>query len=292
MGVRNQVETELENQWKEEYLVELHNLENPPVENPLDWYNRVGKRPVKDDVGNNSEQAVRELAEMPMHVLYRVFPVRSQKIALVGHNPKDKTKELETGSGELYELAQIEMDPGAIGEITGPRIAKYYQKYVERDEPLTDVVLEALRNDGHINYESISHYFKGNKNNLPPVFEDIYITNLMKLPTRTGLGVDEFDSNFYNDLLWRELTALSPELVFVQGRPAWKAIRKWKKKTEITPLDGAPDTTNIKEVHGHSYDVGGMIIVPLVHPSARKNSKKRYAETHDILEKSISRAEI
>lgn len=290
METKNEVEEELERQWYDYYLPEIEKLDNPSVEDPLDWYNRVGDKPLSDTLSEDAKKSLKQLEEMPLHVLYRVFPVFSQDIALVGHNPKNKTSELEPGSGELFELAGVDMNPSAISEITGPRIAGYYFDFIEHETALTDVVLEGLRETEYIDYGSLEGYFNKSKNeNLPPIFQDIYITNLMKLPTDTGSGVTQFNSDFYRNALWEELSALSPEVVFVQGRETWEAVKKQgEEEVGLEPLNGAPDTSKIIDAHGNIYRIGNMNVIPLVHPSAFPGgSNKRYDKARDLLISSI-----
>jgi len=292
VNTKTPVEKQLERQWYDDYLPEIEKLDSPSVENPLDWYNRVGDKPLSDTLSEDAKKSLKQLEQMPLHVLYRVFPVFSQDIALIGHNPKDKTSELEVGTGELFELAEVDMNPAAISKITGPRIAGYYFGFTEHETALTDVVLEGLRGTGYIDYGSLDRYFNSSKDEtLPPIFQDIYITNLMKLPTQTGSGVAQFDSDFYRKALWKELSALSPEVAFVQGRPTWEAIKKQgEEEVGLEPLYGAPDTSKITDAHGNLYRIGDLNVIPLVHPSASQGgSNKRYDEARDLLISSIEK---
>jgi hypothetical protein len=85
MRNRIQVEEELERQWHEEYLPKLA---EGAIENPLDWYNLAGKEPIADSIEASSVETTKQLSGMPLHVLYRVFPARSQNIGRVAKSSR------------------------------------------------------------------------------------------------------------------------------------------------------------------------------------------------------------
>jgi uracil-DNA glycosylase len=99
-------------------------------------------------------------------------------------------------------------------------------------------------------------------------FDDFYLADVVKYRTDSHRPAQRNAS--YHELLQDELTAISPEIVFVFGGDAWSLVRSQMDPVPLDGIDG--DASKVTEAHGYPFRIEEPVetlVIPLVHFSGR-----------------------
>jgi len=242
------------------------------INTPLEYLCHYGEL---DGVDPDDREFI-EALDTPLDALYSIHPFLGQDIMYVDLNPSTKGDITASFGGSNEYTRKAAAMEGKTGEERLIALMWHMgSHYGIKDQPGREYAVRGVYNHFSSCTEFGSYFSFVNRNVTGSAFEDIYFSRLYKWPSsrREDLNDDE-ELQFGKREFLRELDVVSPNLLIVACKDAWKAIQaEFSEQIEIHNAGSSSGRitgdygTEAESDIGGIYQINNMIVITLPHPA-------------------------